>query len=116
MDKGGGGGLHGGARVLTTTDAGNVTQGQGVPDHQVLPISGAQHTRAFLPVISGIHRPCCVQRVLLLPRPCGAAWAVRCSGCSSYQGLAVRWRGGGGGDDAWIRPLLGSRHFHLSFP
>ena len=28
-------------RVLTTTDVRNVSQGQGVPDHQVLPISGA---------------------------------------------------------------------------
>ena len=34
-------------RVLTTTDKGNVTQGQGVPDHQVLPISHAQHTQTF---------------------------------------------------------------------
>ena len=33
--------------VLTTTsDGGNVTQGQGVPDHQVLPIGGVQHVQA----------------------------------------------------------------------
>ena len=34
-------------RVLTTTDVENVTQGQGVPDHQVLPITGLQHFQAF---------------------------------------------------------------------
>ena len=33
-------------RVLTTTDVGNVTQGQGVLDHHVLPISGVQHAQA----------------------------------------------------------------------
>ena len=33
--------------ALTTTDVGNVTQDQGVVDHQVLPISGAQHAQAF---------------------------------------------------------------------
>ena len=36
-------------RVLTTTsDVETVTQGQGVPDHQMLPISGAQQNQAFL--------------------------------------------------------------------
>ena len=35
-------------RVLaTTSDVGNVTQGPGVPDHQVLPIGGARHSWAF---------------------------------------------------------------------
>ena len=33
-------------RVFNTTDVGNAKRGQGVPDHQVLPISGAQHVRA----------------------------------------------------------------------
>ena len=35
--------------MLTTTDVGNVTQGQGqgVSDHQLLPISGAQHVQAI---------------------------------------------------------------------
>ena len=35
--------LSGVWRVLITTDVGNITQGQGVPDHQVLPFIGAQH-------------------------------------------------------------------------
>ena len=42
-------------RVLnTTSDVANAIQGQGVPDHQVLPCSGAQHVQAFG------HRLCCV--------------------------------------------------------
>ena len=34
-------------RVLTTTNVGNVTQGQWVPDHQMFCISDAQHFQAF---------------------------------------------------------------------
>ena len=37
--------------VLTTTDVGYVMKGQEVPDHQILPISGAQHFQAFLPLV-----------------------------------------------------------------
>ena len=39
-------------RVLTT-DVGNVTEGQGVPDHQALPISGAQDVQAFCQLFQG---------------------------------------------------------------
>ena len=34
--------------MITTTDVGNVTEGPGVPDHQVVPIGGAWHVQAFL--------------------------------------------------------------------
>ena len=33
--------------AVSITEMGNVTQGQGVPDHQVLPIGGAQHFEAL---------------------------------------------------------------------
>ena len=56
--------------MLTTTDVGTVTRGQGVPDHQVLPISAAQHGQAFCQLFQG-----------------STAHAV-CSGCLSYQGPA----------------------------
>ena len=57
-------------RLLTTADVGNVTHGQGVPDHQVLPIGGAQHVNAFCQLFQG-----------------STACAV-CSGCFSNQGPA----------------------------
>ena len=68
--------------VLTTADVGNVTQGQGVPDHQVLPISAAQHAQAFCKLFQGftavgVPPTKALQWGLgsalqwVLPRPCG---------------------------------------------
>ena len=54
-------------------DVGNVAQGQGVPDHQVLPICGAQHARAFGSWFRATAR-------------------AACSGCVSHQGPAARPR------------------------
>ena len=47
---------HGGElwTVVGPIDAGHVTQGQGVPDQRVLPISGAQHVQAVCH-LSGVH-------------------------------------------------------------
>ena len=56
-------------RVLTTIAVGNVTQGQGVPDHQVLPTGGAQHIQACCRLFQGGFLP--VQCASL---PCGG-WA-----------------------------------------
>ena len=59
-------------RVLTTTNVGNVTQGQGVPDHQALSISGSQHAWAFgqmqFSTTPRVHCLCSAQWVFLLPR------------------------------------------------
>ena len=43
--------------MLTTTDLGNVTQGYGAPDHQVLLITGAQHFQVWARV--GSHGLMC---------------------------------------------------------
>ena len=56
-------------RVLTTTDVGNLIHSQRFPDHQVLPISGEQHVRAFCQLFRRFHHQCSVQWVFLLPRP-----------------------------------------------
>ena len=40
-------------RVFTATDVENVKKGQGVPDHQLLPISGTQHVQAFCQLFQG---------------------------------------------------------------
>ena len=66
--------LHGVWRVLTAADVGKATQQQGVPDHQVLPITGAQHTQAFCLLFWGFtaHAVCqCAP-----PRPFGGSWQV----------------------------------------
>ena len=75
-------------------------------DHQVLPISGAQHVEAFcdlcwdsLPVqcIKGASPTKALQRglgnalqwVFVLPRPCTRAGGVLCNGCLSHHSPAV---------------------------
>ena len=55
--------------MLTTADAGSVIQGQGqgVPDHKVLPISGVQHTQALCQWLRGVSvRQCATQCASLL--------------------------------------------------
>ena len=43
----------------------------------------------ILVVLSGAHRPCSVEWVLVLPSPYNGPQAVRCNGGVSYQGHAV---------------------------
>ena len=46
--------FHKTVKLLTTTsDVESMTQCQGVPDHQVLPVGGGQHVQAFCNRFSG---------------------------------------------------------------
>ena len=78
-------------RVLTATDVGNVTPGQGVLDHQVLRISGAQHVLAFCQLVQGFtaHAGCSEGFSSQQPAAGSGAQAVLCSGCLSHQGPTV---------------------------
>ena len=74
---------------ITANDAGNVPQGPGVPEHQVLSVGGAQHTRALCRVLREVLL---VQRAAKLrqgpsvgPRLCPALLSPQGGGSQSLK-------------------------------
>ena len=63
--------------LITTSDVENVTQGQGVPDHQVSPISGAQHVPRGTGGGGGHCVPGRTAWARMLQRPTGVGLGVR---------------------------------------
>ena len=61
-------------RVLTTSDAGNVPQGQRAPDYCCAAHRRCPACPGIVPGVSGIHRLRSVQWVFRLPRPCCGAY------------------------------------------